>query len=275
MIGFYYKNDNEKNEINKKERLENLKHFIASIKNVFVLKHTYNSVIPLNTYTCWHTKELPTLMRINYERMTKEHPNFTHYLFDENDCYHFITEHFDKNVSDAYNMLIPSSYKSDLWRYCVLYINGGIYFDIKFYCVNGFKLIALTEKEYFVRDLDISGGGTLTGLIAVKPKNEIIKKCVNQIVENIKNNYYGNNCLDPTGPGLLGKYFTKQEKEEMELYFSTIKFNNLKENVVVFNNVTILNQYNGYRNEQTMKHYSHLWNEKNIYNKTHILLNQF
>jgi mannosyltransferase OCH1-like enzyme len=156
-----------------------------------------------------------------------------------------------------------------LWRFCVLYINGGIYFDIKFYCVNNFKLIALTEKEYFVRDLDSSGGGTLTGLIAVKPKNEIIGKCIRQIVENVKNNYYGNNCLDPTGPGLLGKYFTKSDKAKMELHFASIKFNNFKENVVVFNGVTILKQYNGYRNEQTQKHYSELWNEKNIYNKTH------
>ena len=265
MFSFYYKNDYEKKQAEKNERFQNLKLFMASIKNIFRLKSTYNSVIPLKTYTCWHTKELPPLLKINYEKMTNGHPKFTHYLFDENECLNFIKNNFDKDVADAYNMLIPSSYKSDLWRYCILYINGGIYFDIKFYCVNGFKLIALTEQEYFVRDRE---GGTLTGLIAVKPKNEILKKCIRQIVENVKNRYYGNTCLYPTGPGLLGKYFTKQEKEKMELYFANIKIKNVVDDfVIVFNNVTVLKQYNGYRSEQTKKHYSELWNEKNIYNK--------
>ena len=265
MIGFYYKNDYKKKQDVENENLQNLKLFIASIKNIFRLKQTYNSIIPLKTYTCWHTKELPPLLRINYEQMTSGHPRFTHYLFDENECLNFIKDNFENDVLAAYNMLVPSAYKSDLWRYCILYINGGIYFDIKFYCVNEFKLIALTEKEYFVRDRE---GGTLNGLIAVKPKNEILKKCIRQIVENVKNKYYGTTCLDPTGPGLLGKYFTKQEKEKMELYFANIKIKNVvDEYVIVFNNVTVLKQYAGYRNEQTKKHYSELWNEKNIYNK--------
>jgi mannosyltransferase OCH1-like enzyme len=269
MIGFYYKNDNEKKQVDKNERFQNLKLFMGSIKNIFRLKQSYNSIIPLKTYTCWHTKELPTLLRLNYEKMTNSHPRFTHYLFDENECLNFIKDNFGNEVSNAYNMLVPSAYKSDLWRYCILYINGGIYFDIKFYCVNGFKLIALTEKEYFARDLEKSGGGTLNGLLAVKPKNEILKNCIRQIVENVKNSYYGKTCLDPTGPGLLGKYFTKQDKEKMELYFANINIKNVvDEYVIVFNDVTVLKQYDGYRNAQTKKHYSELWNEKNIYNKT-------
>ena len=265
MIGFYYKNDNKKKTVEKNERFQNLKLFMASIKNIFILKQSYKSIIPLKTYTCWHTKELPTVLRINYEKMTNSHPKFTHYLFDENECLNFIKANFENDVLNAYNMLVPSAYKSDLWRYCILYINGGIYFDIKFCCVNGFKLIALTENEYFVRDRE---GGTLNGLIAVKPKNDILKRCIRQIVENVKNNYYGKTCLYPTGPGLLGKYFTKQDKEKMELYFANVHIKNIvDEYVIVFNDVTILKQYDGYRKDQTKKHYSELWNEKNIYNK--------
>ena len=54
----------------------------------------------------------------------------------------------------------------------------------------------------------------------------------------------------------------------MELYFANIHIKNVVDDyVVVFNDVTILKQYAGYRNDQTKKHYSELWNEKNIYNK--------
>ena len=63
MIGFYYKNDNKKKTVEKNERFQNLKLFMASIKNIFILKQSYKSIIPLKTYTCWHTKELPALLR--------------------------------------------------------------------------------------------------------------------------------------------------------------------------------------------------------------------
>ena len=231
-------------------------------------KETYNPVIPLKLYTCWHTKKLPPLMRENYQQIIKLTPRFEHYLFDEDDCHTFIQLNFQKDVLDAYNKLIPSSYKSDLWRYCVLYINGGIYMDIKFTYVNGFRFIALTEREFFVRDRDIDGTMrlTLNGLISVKPRNEIMLKCIHQIVENVKNKYYGINCLDPTGPGLLGKYSTKEEKMNMELYYENIKIPNVMDSwVIVFNNTIILKQYDGYRKDQTKEHYSTLWAKKQIY----------
>jgi len=266
------------NFVERKERKEVKKKIILTLQKMnainrsFLFKLNYQPILPLKTFTCWHTKDLPQVMKFNYERMKQMHPRFEHYLFDEKECHDFIRDNFDNDVLTAYNRLIPSSYKSDLWRYCVLYIQGGIYFDIKFQCVNGFRFIALTEKEYFVRDLDKSGGGTLTGLIAVKPGNEIMYKCIRQIVGNVQNNFYGENCLEPTGPNLLGKYFKKEDKMKMELYFANIKIQNtidkrvtIDEWIVVFNNVIILRQYNGYRGEQTKKHYSLLWNERNIY----------
>jgi mannosyltransferase OCH1-like enzyme len=259
----------EKKERKQKQLYENLYSLqkINAINRPFLFNPKYQSIIPLQTFTCWHTKNLPPVMKLNYERITKMHTIFKHYLFDDQECHDFIKSNFDNDVLHAYECLIPSSYKSDLWRYCVLYIHGGIYFDIKFECVNGFRFIALTDKEYFVRDREIKGAnGTLNGLIAVKPGNEIMYKCIRQIVENVKNKFYGENCLEPTGPNLLGKYFTKEDKMNMELYFANIKIQNIKDEwIVIFNNVIILRQYTGYRGEQSKKHYSVLWNERNIY----------
>jgi len=103
-------------------------------------------------------------------------------------------------------------------------------------------------------------------LIAVKPCNNILLKCINQIVKNVENNYYGLNCLDPTGPGLLGKFTTKAEKQEMELFYDNIYIPNFMDSwVIIFNNTIILRQYDGYRKEQTKEHYSSLWNKNKIY----------
>ena len=234
----------------------------------FQLKEEYNSIIPLNLYTCWHSKDLPPLMQQNYDLLKEQNPEFRHYLYDENDCREFIKENFDLDVLRAYNSLIPCSYKSDLWRFCVLYINGGIYYDIKFSCTNNFKFIALTEEVHFIRDMQ--DNCVLTGLLVTLPKNQILLNCINQIVLNVKNRFYGENPLYPTGPGLLGRYFTNEERNNMKMYLeSSVVENKLNEYYIVSNNTIILKYYNEYRAEQKTfqknSHYHDLWHDKNIY----------
>lgn len=268
--------------LNREERLNEIKKLIVKHKenlqkinlynqiNInFKVKDNYNSIIPLNFYTCWHTKDLPPLMKANYDLLVKQNPEFTHHLYDENDCREFIKNNYDSNVLNAYNSLIPCSYKSDLWRCCVLYKNGGIYMDIKYKCVNDFKLIALTEAEYFVRDRPI--GMTYNALIVVKPESQIMLKCINQIVKNVRTKFYGPTCLSPTGPGLLGSFFSLEEIQKMKIYFTdTILTNNQCEEYMVFNKTIILKYYNDYRKEQLkfqkLKRYGSLWDERKIYN---------
>ena len=237
-------------------------------KNInFNIKEKYESIIPLNFYTCWHTKDLPPLMKENYDQLVLQNPELNFHLYDEDECRKFIEDNFDLDVLNAYNSLIPCSYKSDLWRFCVLYINGGVYMDIKYKCVNNFKLITLTEKEYFVRDRPTNM--TYTALIVVKPTNPIMLTCINKIVKNVKNKYYGKNALDPTGPGLLGTCFSKENFEAMEIYFTDTTTNNFLQEYMVYQNTIVLKYYDEYRNEQKKyqknKDYTTLWNEHKIY----------
>jgi mannosyltransferase OCH1-like enzyme len=220
-------------------------------------------------YTNWHTKNLPPKMYNNYENLKKNNSEFEFFLFDENDCRDFIKNNFNIDVLYAYNKLLPCAYKSDLWRYCVLYINGGIYLDIKFNCTNKFKFIALTEKEYFVRD--IPEKYIYNALIVTLPKNQILLNAINQIVKNTKNNYYGNNELMPTGPGLLGEYMSLEDVNNLDIYHNyTVVDKIMEEYYLVYKDRIIIKSYNGYREEQKnyQKHirYGDLWRMKKIYN---------
>jgi mannosyltransferase OCH1-like enzyme len=231
----------------------------------FIFKKNYNSIIPLHLYTCWHTKELPPLMHKNYEKLVSTNPRITFHLYDENDCREFIKNNFNDDVLNAYDSLIPCSYKSDLWRFCILYKMGGIYLDIKYECSNGFKFLDLTEQEYFVRDY--GNKNVYTALIVALPENNILLNCINQIVLNVKNKYYGNNSLEPTGPSLLKNNFTQEQINSMILYHDVIT--SINKYYIVKNNRIILSVYDEYRNEQSlfqkMSHYSILWNNKQIY----------
>jgi len=258
---------NKKKEYQKKMDIINK---IISFKNysrknkIFYFKPNYNSIIPLNTYVYWHSKDLPPLINKNYQRFVNQHPRFNHYLFDEEKARTFISEKFPEEVLNAYDSLIPSAFKCDLWRYCILYINGGIYLDIKYTCVNRFRMIALTEKEYFVKDIDESGGGIYNALIVSLPNNDILKKAIYNIVENVKNNFYGTNGLDPTGPLMLKKYFADEYINNLELKhgFYGDKF------YIECNGQIILKIFDSYRSEQKKyvhKHHSEYYAERNIY----------
>jgi len=258
----------EKFEIQKKEESEVVKNYNL-LNKIYSLNVNYDSVIPLHLYTCWHDKELPPLMKENYNYLVESNPLINFHLYDELECREFIQKHFKPDVLDAYDRLKPCSYKADLWRYCILYINGGFYMDIKYRCKNNFKFISLSEKEYFV--LDKNPLNIYTALIVCLPKNEIMNKCINKIVENVNNNFYGDDCLDITGPGLLGTFFTPEEKKLLELTHDfSYEYNKINKYYIVKDNIIILEFYENYREEQLKyqknKHYGELWKEKNIYN---------
>jgi mannosyltransferase OCH1-like enzyme len=234
----------------------------------YVLKEKYSIKIPLNIYQTWHTKKLPYKMYNNICLMKKNNPEFKYFLFDDNDCREFIKNNFEQDVLIAFDKLIPGAYKADLWRYCILYKHGGIYIDIKFKCINNFKLIALVEKEHFVHDLNENG--IYNALIVSKPGNQILLNCINKIVENVKNNYYGDSMLHPTGPMLMEDFFNKEMKNDIELRLETFDYSNIHQHLIKYNDKYIMSLYNGYREEQKLyqkkEHYSILWKNKYIYN---------
>jgi mannosyltransferase OCH1-like enzyme len=241
-------------------QLMRIQHYKAS------KKHEYNSIIPLKIYQTWHTKNLPAKMKESVEKIKKRHPKFEHFLFDDDDCRNFIKDNFDSPVLNAFDRLVPGAYKADLWRYCILYKYGGIYLDIKYDCINSFRFIELTEKEHWV--FDINGTDIYNALICVAPKNEILLKCIFQIIYNVNHNYYGNSCIDPTGPGLVGKFMTDIQRRKIEL--THIWNRPTGDKFILYKNVSILKMYKGYYDEhesnKKVEHYASLWSQRRIYN---------
>jgi mannosyltransferase OCH1-like enzyme len=230
------------------------------------MKNKYNSIIPFNIFQTWHSKKIPVRMMQNILSIKKNNPGFQYFFFDDQNCDKFIEKNYGPDVIQAYRKLIPGAYKADMWRYCVLYKMGGIYLDIKYGSVNHFKFINLTEKEHWVLDKD--GDKIYNALIVSKPGNPILWKAIQKIVENVKNRYYGNGCLDPTGPGLLTHFFTREEKNKLDMKHEVLlgDFNN---RIINFNNIPVLRSYHGYLDDhkhfKNVEYYSDLWHQRRIY----------
>ena len=60
----------------------------------------------------------------------EHNPHFSFKFYDDERCEQLIREHFAPCVAVAWSMLRAGAAKADLWRYCALYVHGGVYLDL-------------------------------------------------------------------------------------------------------------------------------------------------
>ena len=185
--------------------------------SIFTELKVKTPVIPFNIFQTWHTKDLPPKVLEAANSIITNNPAFIYYLYDANDCLDFIKNNFNNDVFEAYQNLIPYSYKSDLWKYCILYINGGIYLDICFYNITNFNFVEIINQEYFVNELKDTGGGIYNGFMVVKPRNQILLNCIHKIVENVKNKCTYSNPHEMTGSLLLKQFFNSEQLSDITI----------------------------------------------------------
>lgn len=165
--------------------------------------------IPKVIYQSWKTKELPEKMSEMVEKTKKMNPEYTHEIWDDNDCREFLFKHFGENYANAFDILIPGAFKCDFWRYAVLYINGGIYMDMDMTPEVPFREI-LREDDKFVSIVDQKNGNCsdsaiYQAFIACVPKHQIMLDSLQISFNNIVTRTYEVFCsLSVTGPVVVG-----------------------------------------------------------------------
>jgi mannosyltransferase OCH1-like enzyme len=241
---------------------------------LFEERERMEPVIPLIIFQTWFSHDLPPSLAQNVDNIKIQHPDFQHVMMDDDECRAFIERHFGEDVIEAFDRLIPGAYKADLWRYCVLFVHGGIYLDIKYQCVPNFSLLTLTDKEYYVMDMAESGGGIYNALIVSKPQNTRLREAIDKIVEHTQTEFYGNNSLAPTGPMLL-KFIFKSEYPTIQLrHFTPDGFHYFIIKREKNGGFTKILQFDpSYRNLQKKftnhkQHYSTMWDNRTIYSSS-------
>jgi hypothetical protein len=177
------------------------------------------NLIPKVIYQSWGTKKLNPLMSKNVEHLKSLNPEYEYKLYDDSDCRKFLLDNFGVNYADAFDAIIPGAFKSDLWRYAVLYVNGGVYLDMDIEALCPFRDI-LNDSDQFVSVADRENGidnitGVYQAFIACKPKHPILLYALQLSFSNIATRRLSINSLDITGPTVMGVAFN--------LYFKNSK----------------------------------------------------
>lgn len=156
------------------------------------------------------TNSAPPSALIDSIQSVKNHfYDFPYVLYDIETARFFLQHNFGSEITSAFDKLNPYAYKADLFRYCVMYLIGGWYFDITLRLV---ARIVIPDNINTVAFRDYPGvtnssWSITNGAIFSKPKHPVYEKAINLVLENCANEYYGTCNLCPTGPVLLGRAF--------------------------------------------------------------------
>jgi mannosyltransferase OCH1-like enzyme len=167
-------------------------------------------MIPKNIFQTNRSQEYVDNNQILKRAQTtwKNQKGFRYYFFDDNQMKRFMLDHFDERVNEAFDLCPMMIMKADLWRYCVIYIHGGIYADS-----DTIRKKSMTEFVNHDVDLVIFGEDNKLNqqcfcqwIFAAPVNSPILKAIIDECVTRILNTHKFkglNTVLNTTGPSMF------------------------------------------------------------------------
>ena len=165
-----------------------------------------NRLIPKIIHQTWKDDHL----KKDLENLwTSKNPNYEYNFYNDNDIEKIIKENFDQRIYKCYKRLIAGAAKADFFRYCIIYLEGGIYCDIDFIPHVGFDDFISKELEIVVCDDQY---GLFNAFIASKPKHDFFLSLIDKICNQIDSGLFRNGGFDIVslcGCGILRDHFVE------------------------------------------------------------------
>jgi len=180
-------------------------------------------MIEKNIFQSWYTTTLHPLIFQKIISFKKLNPEYTYNLYTDNDMDNFVNQNFKGEISECYNKLNIIVAKVDFWRYLVLYKYGGVYLDMDSSIEKPLNELIKYQDEAIITAEGNPGLYVQWALIFSK-QHPILKKTIELVVDNIKNNIYPNNIHKMTGPSV---YSMAINEVHMELFNNKINYNEI------------------------------------------------
>ena len=118
-----------------------------------------------------------------YSNIARFAPGYEHVVLDDAAALAFIAAHYGGDVVRAFRGLRVGAHKADLLRYCLLYMHGGVYPDIKTELTRPLECLFHSRPDvdlYVVLQND--GRGIYNGVIAAKPGNVLFLHLIREMM---------------------------------------------------------------------------------------------
>jgi len=149
----------------------------------------------------------------NFSRLVEswKQTGWNYSFYNDDDAATFLSVHFPPEVKQAYDALIPGAFKADLFRYCVLFIYGGVYADVDVLLESKLDMV-IDDDVGFMVPLDTPGKETghqmclWNGFIASAPGHPFLAAVIETVVNNIRNRFTSVDIMNELCPGEVDFY---------------------------------------------------------------------
>lgn len=187
--------------------------------------------IPKIIYQTSATNKIDKMFAVHAWEMMLANPDYEYRFYDDTRARAYIAEHLGPRVTETYDLIVPGGFKADLFRYCVMYCEGGWYLDIN--KKMAMPLNAILRHDNSDRQQqrpfelllvgDLQRGNIYQALLASVPNLSIFQDCIQQIGKHARQNYYGPTGLHPTGPAMIGRIILQHKygfcEDEPGIYY--------------------------------------------------------
>jgi mannosyltransferase OCH1-like enzyme len=211
-------------------------------------------MIEKNIFQSWCKKDLHPYIQEKIDFFKRINPQYTYNLYTDDDMDIFVNEYFKGEIAECYNKLNIIVAKVDFWRYLVLFKYGGIYLDMDSSIEMPLNYLINHDDDAIITAEGNPNLYVQWALIFSK-QHPILKKTIELIVDNIKNNKYPNDIHKMTGPTVYTKAINETH---MELFNNEIinhkQINNHTDITYKTNNISYRLYGIGYNNYFSFKH---------------------
>ena len=218
-------------------------------------------------------------------------PDYQVKIYNEQEGEDFLVELYGENSDEVrtFRNLIPKAYKSDIWRYAVLYKKGGVWVDIDSVGYVPFDEIIGDNPVVLVREAYESG--LINGFFATVPEHPLFKLCKDMTIHNTKNKLVpppptdspGSDFLTVSGPILMGRAANIHFGRAEDAKFDEDEYRRRKMKMYYFNRANTIHmepggkgkiilgtRYEGYIEEtrQNRTYHKDYFEERKIYGET-------
>lgn len=167
-------------------------------------------MIPKIIHQTYKSAQLPQEILPIVAELKQKNPDWEYRFYTDDDVLNYLKTHADERILDAYRRINPvyGAAKADLFRYLVLYHEGGVYLDIKSTCIYPLSEVIRPDDRFIVtqwqnekgqkdentgkflyltQDLGIENGEYQQWFIICEKQSPIMKHVLDSVVDNILN----------------------------------------------------------------------------------------
>lgn len=160
--------------------------------------------IPKIIMQTWKDHNIPDKWKCSPISIKKHMPDWKYVLMTDEDNRNFVKKHFP-DFLPYYDNFPHAIQKSDAFRYCWLYVRGGIYMDLDFEVLHPLDSFFTSDIEVYLVNSSNVGSYLTNSIMASKPGCKLWLECIEAMKQKLPFYYAGKHLLvmNSTGPIML------------------------------------------------------------------------